>query len=395
MKLLLWLTAAHVAQAAGRHGIMKKRQAEVEGVAHALKFEGLRLSYITETETATQKVTETETATVVQTVQGEAEAAAGEVVTVTVNAPPVTVTETKTEVVNQVQTQYVTQVQVMTQYVTQVAAAPPPVVETVTQAQLVTVTVPGEAPAPVTVIHTVQAPAESDDALGKFNPGVTTIPIPESLLPKTTLASDPFAVVGPIKSETIVPQQPSSIVNPVENPVPTAVAPQQPSSIVNPVENPAPTAVAPQEPSSVEQPATTQVAPVEPSSIQQPATTQPVVSEQPTTSAAQPATTESTAPQQPASSIEEPMVEASSTQGGQQTYAPSMELGNMGPDTTGRLAQPAIDGTKPTTTANAESASRTRAPIDLSDPSKLSSALNLGNLVGGNGALKARATGTP
>ncbi|RKL29708.1 hypothetical protein BFJ72_g11908 [Fusarium proliferatum] len=364
MKLLLWLTAAHVAQAAGRHGIMKKRQAEVEGVAHALKFEGLRLSYITETETATQKVTETETATVVQTVQGEAEAAAGEVVTVTINAPPVTVTETKTEVVNQVQTQYVTQVQVMTQYVTQVAPAPPPVVETVTQA------------APVTVIHTVQAPAESDDALGrKFNPGVTTIPIPESLLPKTTLASDPFAVVGPIRSETIVPQQPSSIVNPVENPAPTAVAPQ--------------------EPSSVEQPATTQVAPVEPSSIEQPATTQPVVSEQPTTSAAQPATTESTAPQQPASSIEEPMVEASSTQGGQQTYAPSMELGNMGPDTTGRLAQPALDGTKPTTTANAESASRTRVPIDLSDPSKLSSALNLGNLVGGNGALKARATGTP
>ncbi|KAF5625732.1 uncharacterized protein FTJAE_9909 [Fusarium tjaetaba] len=376
MKLLLWLTAAHVAQAAGRHGIMKKRQAEVEGVAHALKFEGLRLSYITETETATQKVTETETATVVQTVQGEAEAAAGEVVTVTVNAPPVTVTETKTEVVNQVQTHYVTQVQVMTQYVTQVAAAPPPVVETVTQAQLITVIIPGEAPAPVTVIHTVQAPAESDDALGKFNPGVTTIPIPESLLPKTTLASDPFAVVGPIRSETIVPQQPSSIVNPVENPVPTAVAPQ--------------------EPSSVEQPATTQVAPVEPSSIEQPATTQPVVSEQPTTtSAAQAATTESTAPQQPASSIEEPIVEASSTQGGQQTYAPSMELGNMGPDTTGRLAQPALDGTKPTTTANAESASRTRVPIDLSDPSKLSSALNLGNLVGGNGALKARATGTP
>ncbi|KAF5612730.1 uncharacterized protein FSUBG_1310 [Fusarium subglutinans] len=360
MKLLLWLTAAHVAQAAGRHGIMKKRQAEVEGVAHALKFEGLRLSYITETETATQKVTETETATVVQTVQGEAEAAAGEVVTVTINAPPVTVTETKTEVVNQVQTQYVTQ----------------PVVETVTQAQLVTVIIPGEAPAPVTVIHTVQAPAESDDALGrKFNPGVTTIPIPESLLPKTTLASDPFAVVGPIRSETIVPQQPSSTVNPVANPAPTAVAPQ--------------------EPSSAGQPATTQVAPVEPSSIETPTTTQPAVSKQPTTSAAQPATTESTAPQQPASSIEEPMVEPSSTQGGQQTYAPSMELGNMGPDTTGRLAQPALDGTKPTTTANAESASRTRAPIDLSDPSKLSSALNLGNLVGGNGALKARATGTP
>jgi hypothetical protein len=72
-----------------------------------------------------------------------------------------------------------------------------------------------------------------------------------------------------------------------------------------------------------------------------------------------------------------------------------MELGNMGPDTTGRLAQPALDGTKPTTTANAESASRTRVPIDLSDPSKLSSVLNLGNLVGGNGALKARATGKP
>jgi hypothetical protein len=226
------------------------------------------------------------------------------------------------------------------------------------------------------VIHTVQAPVESDDALGrKFNPGVTTIPIPESLLPKTTLASDPFAVVGPIRSETIVPQQPSSIVNPVENPANTAIAPQQPSS--------------------VEKPATTQVAPVEPSSIEKPATTQPVVSEQPPTSVAKPATTESTVPQQPVSSIGEPMVEASSTQGGKQTYAPSMELGNMGPDTTGNLAQPALDGTKPTTTANAESASRTRAPIDLSDPSKLSSALNLGNLVGGNGGLKARATGTP
>ncbi|KAF4343366.1 hypothetical protein FBEOM_2664 [Fusarium beomiforme] len=372
MKLLLWFTAAHVAQAAGRHGIMKKRQAEVEGVAHALKFEGLRLSYITETETATQKVTETATQTVIQTVQGEAEAAAGEVVTITINAPPVTVTETKTEVVNQVQTQYVTQVQVMTQYVTQVAAAPPPVVETVTQPQLITVTevrpltvtIPGEAPAPVTMTHIVQGPAESDDSLAtKVNPGggigVSTIPIAESLLPKTTLPSDPFAVVGPIKSETIVPQPPSSIA------------------------------------SVVDKPATTQLGPVEPSSIEKPATTQPVTSLQATTSVAKPATTESTVPQQPASSIEKPIVKPSSTQGGEQTLRPSMELGNMGPDTTGNLAQPALDGTKPTTTANAESASRTRAPIDLSDPSKLSSALNLGNLVGGNGGLKARATGTP
>ncbi|KAF4986319.1 hypothetical protein FGRMN_10895 [Fusarium graminum] len=380
MKLLLWLTAAHVAQAAGRHGLMKKRQVVEagveEGIASAAKFEGLSLSYITET--VTQKETETQMQTVLQTVAGATPVAA-EAVTVTVNAPAVTVTETKTEVLNQVETQYVTQVQVETQYVTQldtqtvteVAPAPPavtvtkPELVTVIDIQQLTVTVPGPGPEPVTItvagpgpdpitiIQTVEAPRETDDGVGKkFNPGVTTIPIPQSSLPKTTLQADPFAPQGPIMTTAITPV-------PVDVPAPTNVVTPD-----NPIEKPVTTAV-------------TSKQPVE--SVEKPATTQTPIPEEPV-STAEPSTV--------ASSTQAEPVEAAPT------MSPSMELGNMGPDTTGAIAAPALDGNKPTTTAGAGPLA-SKIPIDLSDPSKFSSVLDLGNLGGGGSGLKARATGTP
>ncbi|KAJ4007121.1 hypothetical protein NW752_010541 [Fusarium irregulare] len=419
MKFLLWLTAAHVAQAAGRHGRMKKRQAieaEVDGAVNAAK---LRLSYITET--TTERVTETQIRTILQTPAAIAPAAA-EAVTVTINAEPVTVTETKTEVVNQVDTQYVTQVQVETQFVTQVdvqivteVAPPLPAVtikepitvievepltihsvitETVNipgEAPLpVTVTVPGEAPAAVTVtvpggepdaitiIHTVEAPQAPSAPVGQApGPGVTTIPIPESALPKTTLASDPYAVTGPIRTESITPKLPTSALDaPIAGPS-TSPADQP---VVQPA--PAPPTSAAEEP--VAQPSTTAIE-------------QPVV--QPSTTAVeQPATTSAEEPAaEPTSSQAEPSAEPTPTQEEPQeekpTMSPSMELGNMGPDTTGAIAAPILDGTSPTTTGKAPS--QTRTPVDLSDPSKLSSVLDLGNLGGGSGPLKARATGSP
>ncbi|KAF4955640.1 hypothetical protein FSARC_11810 [Fusarium sarcochroum] len=345
MKLLYWLTAAYVAQAAARPGqrAMRKRQvvAEVEAVeeapsATAPKFEGLRLSYVTDT--TTQKVTETQMQTVVHTVTDEASVAAQAVtvtvsaaaVTVTVNAAAVTVTEVKTEVVTETVNSVVTQID--TQYITQVAAAAPAVTitETITQpvdkpvtvvevkpitivdvspftvhdsvTQKVTVT--GKAAPAVTLIHTVEAPArESDVAFGRLlSPGVTTIPIDEDSLPTTTFENDPFA------------------------------------------------------PSSVKK---------------------------------EPITTETTAPEVPAGSVSEP---AAPSQDKPSEYAPSMELGNMGPDATGKLASAVLDGPQATTAPEAEEPAPSRAPIDLSD-SKLSSVLDLGNLGGGSG-LKARATGT-
>ncbi|KAM0498791.1 hypothetical protein ACHAP8_006014 [Fusarium lateritium] len=421
MKLLYWLTAAHVAQAAGRHGRMKKRQ-EIEGAVNAAK---LRLSYITET--TTERVTMTQLRTILQTPAAVAPVAA-EPVTVTINAEPVTVYETKTEVINQVETQFVTQVQVETQYVTQVdvqivtevAPAPPAVtikepitiieVEPVTVNQVITETVqiPGEAPAPVTItvpgegadpitiIHTVQAPQEPSAPVGQVpGPGVTTIPIPESSLPRTTLASDPYAVVGPIITQSITPKLPTGA---LEAP---ATGPST-SPVEQPIEQPAPAPPTSAAEEPVAQPSTSAVnEPVpKPSTV---ATEAPVAQpsttaiEEPTT---QPSTTAVEEPEAEATSSQaEPATEPTPTQeeseGDTPTMSPSMDLGNVGPDTTGAIAAPVLDGTKPTTANSGNAPSQTRAPIDLSDPSKLSSVLDLGNLGGGAGPLKARATGAP
>jgi hypothetical protein len=167
----------------------------------------------------------------------------------------------------------------------------------------------------------------------------------------------------PVPTNAIPPEEP------VEKPVTTsAVIPGAP--IEGPITT---TTIVPKEP--VEEPATTQTSTLEkPSS--EPSTQQP------------PAETSSTQAE-PVSTQVEPVESAP-------TMSPSMELGNMGPDTTGAIAAPILDGSNPTTTAAAQGPSKSRVPIDLSDPSKLSSVLNLGNLGGGGGGgLKARATGTP
>ncbi|KAM0298917.1 hypothetical protein ACHAPM_008352 [Fusarium culmorum] len=413
MKLLYWLTAAHVAQAAGRHGRMKKRQ-EIDGAVNAAKFEGLRLSYITET--TTERVTMTQLRTILQTPAAVAPVAA-EPVTVTINAEPVTVYETQYVTQVQVETQYVTQVDV--QIVTQVAPPLPAVtikepitiiqVEPVTVNHVitetvhipgdapapVTITVPGEGPEAITIIHTVQVPQEPSAPAGQVpGPGVTTVPIPSSSLPRTTLASDPYAVVGPVVTMSITPKLPTSVLEPPAAGPSTSPAEQ-------PAQQPAPAPPT----SAAEQPV------AQPSTI---ATEAPVSQPSATAieqSTAQPTTTAIEEPTKPSTTaIEEPSAEATSSQaeptaeptptqeeseGGAPTMSPSMELGNMGPDTTGAIAAPALDGTRPTTATAGNGPSQTRAPIDLSDPSKLSSVLDLGNLGGGSGPLKARATGLP
>lgn len=166
----------------------------------------------------------------------------------------------------------------------------------------------------------------------------------------------------------------------------TAITPQMP----------VPTnAIPPKEP--VKKPVTTSaVIPGAP--IEGPITTTSIVPKEPVE---EPATTQTSTLEKPSSepSTQQPPAETSSTQAepveSAPTMSPSMELGNMGPDTTGAIAAPILDGSNPTTTAAAQGPSKTRIPIDLSDPSKLSSVLDLGNLGGGGGGLKARATGTP
>ncbi|CAF3480242.1 unnamed protein product [Fusarium graminearum] len=422
MKLLYWLTAAHVAQAAGRHGRMKKRQ-EIDGAVNAAK---LRLSYITET--TTERVTMTQLRTILQTPAAVAPVAA-EPVTVTINAEPVTVYETQYVTQVQVETQYVTQVDV--QIVTQVAPPLPAVtikepitiiqVEPVTVNHVitetvhipgdapapVTITVPGEGPEAITIIHTVQVPQEPSAPAGQVpGPGVTTVPIPSSSLPRTTLASDPYAVVGPIVTMSITPKLPTSVLEPPAAGPSTSPAEQ-------PVQQPAPAPPT----SAAEQPVAQPSASTVNEPVAQPSTiaTEAPVSQPSATaieqSTAQPTTTAIEEPTKPSTTaVEEPSAEATSSQaeptaeptptqeeseGGAPTMSPSIELGNMGPDTTGAIAAPALDGTRPTTATAGNGPSQTRAPIDLSDPSKLSSVLDLGNLGGGSGPLKARATGLP
>lgn len=254
----------------------------------------------------------------------------------------------------------------------------------------VTVTVPGGGPVSrlslrknsqvltqqkeaVTIIHTVEVPAApSPPAAQVPGPGVTTIPIPESALPKTTLASDPYAVTGPIRTESITPKMPTSaleapIAGPSTSPADQPIQQPAPAPPTSAVEAPAPKPSTSDVEESVPQPTTT--------AVEEPAA-------EPTSSQQEPAT-------EPTPTQEEPKNDTP-------TMSPSMELGNMGPDTTGAIAAPILDGTKPTGTADAGKApAQTRAPIDLSDPSKLSSVLDLGNLGGGSGPLKARATGLP
>lgn len=287
----------------------------------------------------------------------------------------------------------------------------------------VTITVPGEGPVSlialsskhprtnsikeaITIIHTVQVPQEPSAPAGQVpGPGVTTVPIPSSSLPRTTLASDPYAVVGPIVTMSITPKLPTSILEPPAAGPSTSPAEQ-------PVQQPAPAPPT----SAAEQPVAQPSASTVNEPVAQPSTiaTEAPVSQpsataieqstaQPTTAIEEPTKPSTTAVEEPSaeatSSQAEPTAEPTPTQeeseGGAPTMSPSIELGNMGPDTTGAIAAPALDGTRPTTATAGNGPSQTRAPIDLSDPSKLSSVLDLGNLGGGSGPLKARATGLP
>lgn len=172
-------------------------------------------------------------------------------------------------------------------------------------------------------------------------------------------------------------------------PVPTNAVPPE-----EPVEKPVTTsAVIPGAP--IEGPiTTTTIVPKEP--VEEPSTIQTSALEKPSSesSTQQPPAKTSSTQAEPVSTQVEPASTQSEPAESAPTMSPSMELGNMGPDTTGAIAAPILDGSNPTTTAAAEGPSKTRIPIDLSDPSKLSSVLDLGNLGGGGGGLKARATGT-
>ncbi|KAL6357516.1 hypothetical protein LRP88_07685 [Fusarium phalaenopsidis] len=393
----LWLASVQVAQAAtsGRfgHRSFRKRQAVEEPAAP--KFEGLRLSYVTET--TTEKVTETQV--IVQTAQNDAVAAA-ETVTVTINPPAVTVTINAPAETVTINAPPIT--------ITEVAAAPPPitVTETITSAPFTvvevspitivevspitvvdvvtqpvpqpavteTVTVAGEAPPPVTLIETVQAPADSAEDNKTAGPGVTTIPIAESALPTTTFSEDPLAQsrVGESSSAETASAKES------------ATSAEESTSLAQ-----ASTASAKE--STASSKASTTAA--------KESTTE-VASVPNDTTKALPTTEAPAATSAPAIPVMEsniilgpsPSNDAAAPAPAQPTGGSnSLNLGDLAPDAT------ADAGTAlPAVTAEPEAEEpRTRAPINISTLS-LSSAINLGNLGGGGaGLLKARATNAP
>ncbi|RSL67191.1 hypothetical protein CEP54_003392 [Fusarium duplospermum] len=412
----LWLASIQVAQAAtsGRfgHRSFRKRQAVEEPPAP--KFEGLRLSYVTET--TTEKVTETQV--IVQTAQGDAVAAA-ETVTVTINAPAVTVTVNAPAETVTINAPPIT--------ITEVAAAPPPitVTETITSAvaqpftvvevspitivevspitivEVSPVTVPGEAPPPVTLIETVQAPADSAEDNKTGGPGVTTIPIAESALPTTTFSEDPLAESR--VEESSAAEETTSANESATSAQESATSAEATSAEESTAPAQESTASAEESATSAQESATSakeSTASSKASTTAAKESTSEVASVPNDTTEAAPTTEAPAATSAPAlpvmesnivlgpspSNEEEPAAPAQPTGGSN-----SLNLGDLAPDAT------ADAGTAlPAVTAEPEAEEpRTRAPINISTLS-LSSAINLGNLGGGGaGLLKARATNAP
>ncbi|KAL2684783.1 hypothetical protein Neosp_005872 [[Neocosmospora] mangrovei] len=405
----LWLASVQVAQAAtsGRfgHRSFRKRQAVEEPAAP--KFEGLRLSYVTET--TTEKVTETQV--IVQTAQNDAVAAAetvtvtinppavtvtinGPVETVTINAPPITITEvaaapppiTITETITSAVAQPFTVVEVSP--ITIVEVSPITVVDVVTQpvpqpAVTETITVAGEAPPPVTLIETVQAPADSVEDNKTAGPGVTTVPIAESALPTTTFSEDPLAQ-SQVK-ESSAAEETTSVNEP-------ATSAQESTSLAQESTAPAQESTASVKESTASSKASTTAAKESTSEVASVPDTSEAV---PTTEAAPVATSVPAVPVMESNIVlgPSPSNDAAAPAPAQPTGGSnSLNLGDLAPDAT------ADAGTAlPAVTAEPEAEEpRTRAPINISTLS-LSSAINLGNLGGGGGAglLKARATNAP
>ncbi|RTE79951.1 hypothetical protein BHE90_005571 [Fusarium euwallaceae] len=412
----LWLASVQVAQAAtsGRFGHRSFRKRQAVEDPPAPKFEGLRLSYVTET--TTEKVTETQV--IVQTAQNDAVAAA-ETVTVTINPPAVTVTINAPAETVTINAPPIT--------ITEVAAAPPPitVTETITSAvaqpftvvevspitivevspitivEVSPVTVPGEAPPPVTLIETVQAPADSAEDNNTNGPGVTTIPIAESALPTTTFSEDPLAQ-SRVEESSAVEETTSA-----QEPATSAEATSAEESTAPAQESTAPaqesTASAEESTESAQESATSakeSTASSKASTTAAKESTSEVASVPNDTTEAAPTTEAPAATSAPAlpvmesnivlgpspSNEESPAAPAQPTGGSN-----SLNLGDLAPDAT------ADAGTAlPAVTAEPEAEEpRTRAPINISTLS-LSSAINLGNLGGGGaGLLKARATNAP
>ncbi|EEU44156.1 uncharacterized protein NECHADRAFT_98571 [Fusarium vanettenii 77-13-4] len=407
----LWLASVQVAQAAtsGRfgHRSFRKRQAVEEPAAP--KFEGLRLSYVTET--TTEKVTETQV--VVQTAQNDAVAAAETVTvtinppavtvtinapveTVTINAPPITVTEvaaapppiTVTETITSAVAQPFTVVEVSP--ITIVEVSPITVVDVVTQPVpqppvTETITVAGEAPTkpPVTLIETVQAPADSVEDNKTAGPGVTTVPIAESALPTTTFSEDPLAQSRIEESSSA--EETTSVQEPATSAQEPAASTQESTSLAQ-------ESTTSTKESTASSKASTTAAKESTSEVASVPDTSEAVS---TTEAAPVATSVPAVPVMESNIVLGPSSsnDASAPAPAQPTGGSnSLNLGDLAPDAT------ADAGTAlPAVTAEPEAEEpRTRAPINISTLS-LSSAINLGNLGGGGGAglLKARATNAP
>ncbi|WAO83150.1 Hypothetical protein NCS54_00033100 [Fusarium falciforme] len=401
----LWLASVQVAQAAtsGRfgHRSFRKRQAVEEPAAP--KFEGLRLSYVTET--TTEKVTETQV--IVQTAQNDAVAAAETVTvtinppavtvtinapaeTVTINAPPITITEvaaapppiTVTETITSAVAQPFTVVEVSP--ITIVEVSPITVVDVVTQPVpqppvTETITVAGEAPAkpPVTLIQTVQAPADSAEDNKTAGPGVTTIPIAESALPTTTFSEDPLAQSRVEESSSTEESATSAKESATSAQESTAPAQESTASAKESTASSKVSTTAAKE-------STTEVASVPNDTTEAVPTTETPAA----TSAPAIPVMESNIVLGPSPSNDAAAPAPAQPTGGSN----SLNLGDLAPDAT------ADAGTAlPAVTAEPEAEEpRTRAPINISTLS-LSSAINLGNLGGGGGAglLKARATNAP
>ncbi|KAF7551390.1 hypothetical protein G7046_g7735 [Stylonectria norvegica] len=309
----------------------------------------------------------------------------------------------------------------VTLVVTAVADTPSANIITMT----VTETTDGQAPAPVTVTETIPGTCGaliitiSKNTSGGVSTstqtsilpnndgngiGVSTVPIANSALPVTTLASDPMATKSSAASPPLSTFETSTSI-PISVPVPVNTAAQSSviESLATPVSgvelstssvtgDPSSVGTSISEPSNSEGTATTSAAVVsntEPTSAPVvPGTSAPDTTTS-GTSASETLADDTTAvvstaspSSSPNSSLETSLATAqtSTTTGATSTgFANSLNLGDLSPDTTAVIASAVTQA--PTTTSAPFANAPVRSPIDISSLS-LSSVLNLGNLLG-------------
>ncbi|KAH7133272.1 hypothetical protein B0J13DRAFT_97497 [Dactylonectria estremocensis] len=361
-----WTVSFFLAQvgAIGQNGHrhIGKRQASIStsttsavATATTPKFEGLRLSYITEFETTTEEVT--------------------------VAADPTTITEVVTQAAEAASTVTETVVQPLTVTEVVTVAGEAPAAVTITE------TIAGEAAATITVTETVagscETPADSippvgTEVAGQNGIGVSMIPIAQSALPTTTFDFDPFATgqaTSAVATSSAVPVDTEEAVTSVAVSTSAVAAPSSAAVSTSAVAAPSSAAVS----TSVVAASSSAAAS---SSIA--AVSSSVAASDPIASSESVATSTSTR----SMGREVTMKPTTTAQGEPTVLVPSVDLGGLEPDATAELGS-AVQDSQPTDAAS--SSVRTRARINVSTLS-LSSVLNLGKLRPATAGIEARAT---